>query len=146
MFTNFSLKLNMPINFGGTYWVAAEVSFAKRQITIFDPQTKLIVNEQMIQWISYLRELLPWMLIASSGFHRERLTLRVSTDPYDVVRLTVGVPQQRPGSGDCGVFVLKIIEYLCTGSPFNFGPHDGPILRLKIVVSMLMIKLSNRSA
>lgn len=36
-----------------------EVSFAKRQITIFDPQTELIPNEQMIQWISCLRELLP---------------------------------------------------------------------------------------
>ncbi|KAK9190827.1 hypothetical protein WN943_019437 [Citrus x changshan-huyou] len=77
----------------------------------------------------------PWSAIDQAsylyiqGFHRERLTLRVSTDPYDVVRLTVDVPQQKPGSWDCGVFVLKIIEYLCTRSPFNFGPHDGPILR-----------------
>ncbi|KAL9422823.1 hypothetical protein AB3S75_034997 [Citrus x aurantiifolia] len=86
------------------------------------------------------------MLIACSGFHRERLTLRVSTDPYNVLRVTVGVPQQRPGSGDCGVFVLKIIEYLCTESPFNFGPHDGPILSQKIVASILIIKLSDRSA
>lgn len=63
--------------------------------------------------------------------------LCVSTDPYDVVRVTAGVPQQRPGSGDCGVFVLKITEYLCSGFPFNFGPHDGPLLRHKIAVSML---------
>ncbi|KAK9215783.1 hypothetical protein WN944_007789 [Citrus x changshan-huyou] len=86
---------------------------------------------------SCLRELLPRLLIACPGFHRDCPMLRVSIDPYDVVRVTAGVPQQRPGSGDCGVFVLKIIEYLCSGFPFNFGPHDGPLLRHKIAVSML---------
>ncbi|KAL9408575.1 hypothetical protein AB3S75_047032 [Citrus x aurantiifolia] len=77
------------------------------------------------------------MLITSLGFHRGYPMFRVSIDPYDAIRVTVGVPQQRPGSGDCGVFVLKIIEYLCSGSPFNFGPHDGLTLRQKIDVSML---------
>ncbi|KAL9432389.1 hypothetical protein AB3S75_027424 [Citrus x aurantiifolia] len=104
---------------------------------IYDPQTKLIQTEQIIKWISYLRELLPRLLIVCPRFHRDCPMLRVSTDPYNVVRVTAGVPQQQPGSGDCGVFVLKIIEYLCSGFPFNFGPHDGPILRHKIVVSML---------
>ncbi|KAK9185692.1 hypothetical protein WN943_026051 [Citrus x changshan-huyou] len=130
-------KVYMPINLGGAHWVAAEISFAERRITIYDPQTELIPTEQIIKWISCLRELLPRLLIACPGFHRDCPMLRVSTDPYDVVRVTAGVPQQRPGSGDCGVFVLKIIEYLCSGFPFNFGPHDGPLLRHKIAVSML---------
>ena len=88
-----------------------------------------------------MRELLPRMLITCLGFHKDCPMLRVSIDPYNVIKVIAGVPQQRPGYGDCGVFVLKIIEYLRNGSPFNFGPHDGPILRQKIYVSMLKYQI-----
>lgn len=85
-----------------------------------------------------MRVLLPRMLIQFRDFHRERCELLLSTTPYEVMRVIGGLPQQQPNTSDCGVFMLKFIEYLTLRVPFNFNAQDAPLLRKKIAASMLL--------
>ena len=58
-----------------------------------------------------------------------------NADPWNV-KICKGVPQQEPGSGDCGVFILMITIYLMFGLRLNFTRGHGQYFRKKIAVDI----------
>ncbi|KAK9225075.1 hypothetical protein WN943_010116 [Citrus x changshan-huyou] len=64
--------------------------------------------------------------------------VNINLDPYRLMRIPFGVPQQRCGSGDCGPYVLKIIEYLIFAMPFNFTYEDSCLIQRKIGADIWM--------
>lgn len=47
------------------------------------------------------------------------------------------LPQQTPGSGNCGVFMLMYMSYLMLGRTPNFS-YCGDLLKKKIVIDIFM--------
>ncbi|KAH9693479.1 GDSL esterase/lipase EXL3 [Citrus sinensis] len=68
------------------------------------------------------------------GFYNVRHDLR-SANPWKV-KICRSVPQQEPGSGDCGVFILIITMYLMFGLILNFSSGHGQYFRKKIAVDI----------
>lgn len=82
--------------------------------------------------------LLPRMLIHYRDFHCEWSELLVTTASYKVIRIIGGHHSKSQIQETVGVFVLKFIEYLVLGVPFNFNAQYSLVLWKKITASMLL--------
>ncbi|GAY60658.1 hypothetical protein CUMW_203770 [Citrus unshiu] len=67
-------------------------------------------------------------------FYNIRLELR-SADPWKVI-VVKSAPQQEPGTGDCGVFVLVFTMYLMFGLRLEFNASHVEYFRKKITVDI----------
>ncbi|KAL9411273.1 hypothetical protein AB3S75_044963 [Citrus x aurantiifolia] len=68
------------------------------------------------------------------GFYNIQSELQ-SANPWKV-RIVKDVPQQEPGSGDCGVFMLMFTMYLMFGLKLDFHGSHGHYFRKKIAVDI----------
>ena len=58
-----------------------------------------------------------------------------SADPWKVIAVK-SAPQQEPGIGDCGVFVLMVTMYLMFGLTLEFTTSHVEYFRKKIAVDI----------
>ncbi|XP_062085260.1 uncharacterized protein LOC133791349 [Humulus lupulus] len=102
-----------PINFSGTHWVLLEISLTSCLIKAYDSDITVVSNKEFENKMSRWGKMLPF-LIQSSGLlsHRKDVQLQAQKVRFEFTRLgTEKVPQTKT-SGDCGVYVIKHLEYL----------------------------------
>ncbi|KDO39261.1 hypothetical protein CISIN_1g0413292mg, partial [Citrus sinensis] len=95
-----------------------------RQHTMSKSMTDVDMPLEVIfpRWLEYV------------GFYNIRPELR-SADPWKVIAVK-SAPQQEPGTGDCGVFVLMVTMYLMFGLRLEFNASHVEYFRKKIAVDI----------
>ncbi|GAY57741.1 hypothetical protein CUMW_181790 [Citrus unshiu] len=95
-----------------------------RQYTMSKSMTDVDMPFEVIfhRWLEYV------------GFYNIRPELR-SEDPWKVIAVK-SAPQQEPGTGNCGVFVLMVTMYLMFGLRLEFNPSHVEYFRKKIAVDI----------
>ncbi|KAL6348827.1 hypothetical protein AAG906_033483 [Vitis piasezkii] len=93
----------VPINVWASHWVLGVVHFHQRIIYVYDSLMGINNNARLQVAIKPLAKLLPHILnaIAYYGFHALTLIICV------------------PCNGDCGMFVIKYVEYLMHNHPLK---------------------------
>ncbi|GAY65952.1 hypothetical protein CUMW_245020 [Citrus unshiu] len=125
--------LLIPINLDGTHWVVARVDFWKNKVWIYDSLLTFHDDKR------YKLKFKPLEVIFSRwleyvGFYNIRPELR-SADPWKVIAVK-SAPQQEPGTGDCGVFVLMVTIYLMSGLRLEFNASHVEYFRKNIAVDI----------
>ena len=133
MFFNCYMQLLIPVNFDGAHWVLARVDFRKNKVWIYD---SLLTNRDDKRYklkFKPLEVIFPrWLEYV--GFYNIRPELQ-SQDPWKVIAVK-SAPQQEPGTGDCGVFVLMVTMYLMFGLRLEFNASHVEYFRKKIAVDI----------
>ena len=125
----------LPINFGNMHWVCGVVDLMKWTLTIYDSGIVNFSNDEVHKICTPLTNGIPWLLRGTSYYSESGRAQRV--DPMEFVRLDdTTVPQQLPGSGDCGVFTCKFIEYISCGIPFNFKGDNMIQIRKRMAIEL----------
>ncbi|XP_062117772.1 uncharacterized protein LOC133831485 [Humulus lupulus] len=115
-----------PINFSGTHWVLLEISLTSCLIKAYDSDITVVSNKDFENKMSRWGKMLPF-LIQSSGLlsHRKDVQLQAQKVRFEFTRLgTEKVPQTKT-SGDCGVYVIKHLEYLLAKKPLSEVNDDN---------------------
>ncbi|KAH9671507.1 hypothetical protein KPL70_017399 [Citrus sinensis] len=123
----------IPINLEDNHWVVARVDFQHKQIEIYDSMKEFREDKTYGQFLKPLQVIFPQWL-EDVGFYDNRPNLR-SAEPWKLVSID-DVPQQQPGSGDCGVFMLMFTMYLMFKLQFNFDSWHGHYFRRKIAIDI----------
>ncbi|KAK9181049.1 hypothetical protein WN944_024186 [Citrus x changshan-huyou] len=125
--------LLIPVNLDGAHWVLARVDFRKNKVWIYD---SLLTNRDDKRYklkFKPLEVIFPrWLEYV--GFYNIRPELQ-SEDPWKVIAVK-SAPQQEPGTGDCGVFVLMVTMYLMFGLRLEFNASHVEYFRKKIAVDI----------
>ncbi|GAY67531.1 hypothetical protein CUMW_257240, partial [Citrus unshiu] len=125
--------LLIPVNLDGVHWVLARVDFRKNKVWIYDSLLTFRDNKRYKLQFKPLEVIFPrWLEYV--GFYNIRPELR-SADPWKVVAVK-SAPQQEPGTGDCGVFVLMVTMYLMFGLRLKFNDSHVEYFRKKIAVDI----------
>ncbi|KAL9409636.1 hypothetical protein AB3S75_047951 [Citrus x aurantiifolia] len=123
----------IPINLENNHWVVARVDFQRKQIEIYDSMKEFREDKTYGQFLKPLQVIFPQWL-EDVGFYDSRPNLR-SAEPWKLVSID-DVPQQQPGSGNCGVFMLMFTMYLMFKLQFNFDSWHGHYFRRKIAIDI----------
>ena len=133
MFFNFYMQLLIPVNLDGAHWVLARVDFRKNKVWIYDSLLTFRDDKRYKLKFKPLEVIFPrWLEYV--GFYNIRPELR-SEDPWKVIAVK-SAPQQEPGTGDCGVFVLMVTMYLMFGLRLEFNASHVEYFRKKIAVDI----------
>jgi len=133
MFFNFYIQLLIPVNLDGAHWVLARVDFRKNKVWIYDSLLTFRDDKRYKLKFKPLEVIFPrWLEYV--GFYNIRPELR-SADPWKVIAVK-SAPQQEPGTGDCGVFVLMVTMYLMFGLGLEFNASHVEYFRKKIAVDI----------
>ena len=117
----------------GAHWVLALVDFRKNKVWIYDSLLTFRDDKRYKLKFKPLEVIFPrWLEYV--GFYNIRPELR-SADPWKVIAVK-SAPQQEPGTGDCGVFVLMVTMYLMFGLGLEFNASHVEYFRKKIVVDI----------
>ena len=105
----------LPINVEDRHWIAAHVNIVTRHITLYYSSREATQDWFHFNNCECLTVLFPYLLKVGS-FYNHRLELTYNRTPiFDAVTIShIDVKQylQQSKSGDCGIFMLKCIEYL----------------------------------
>ncbi|KDO37273.1 hypothetical protein CISIN_1g032006mg [Citrus sinensis] len=123
----------IPVNLGGDHWVLALADLRARRMRIYDSLVTFREDKTYLRKFKPLQVVFPQWL-QDVGFYNIRPELQ-SADPWKV-RIVKDVPQQEPGSGDCGVFMLMFTMYLMFGLKLDFDSSHGHYFRKKIAVDI----------
>ncbi|KDO39925.1 hypothetical protein CISIN_1g037741mg, partial [Citrus sinensis] len=125
--------LLIPVNLDGSHWVLARVDFRKNKVWIYDSLLTFCDDKRYKLKFKSLKVIFPrWLEYV--GFYNIRPELR-SEYPWKVIAVK-SAPQQEPGTGDCGVFVLMVTMYLMFGLRFEFNASHVEYFRKKITVDI----------
>ena len=91
-------------------------------------------DQEMAEALQPLCELLPHVMRAY-GMYDSRSDWSDTGGPFGYVRLT-NVPRQRKGSGDCGIFMCKFIEYVMLGRKWDFNATHAQFFRIKMALDL----------
>ncbi|KAJ4706646.1 Phospholipase-like protein [Melia azedarach] len=125
----------LPLSLGGDHWVACEIHFRRREITVYDSLPSAHGDADIDSAMQPLCIYIPYLL-HQTGFYRYRTDVTERLTPFTFIRPRQGIPQQRSDSGDCGIFTCMFIQYLGLGRPFDFGPEDGVHMRTRVAVDL----------
>ena len=110
----------IPNNLDREHWVLARVDFRKNKVWIFDSLLTFRVDRRYkLEYVD---------------FYNIRPELR-STNPWKVITVK-SVPQQKPGIGDCDVFLLMFTIYLMFMLKLEFNGSYREYFRKKITVDI----------
>ncbi|XP_024035640.1 putative ubiquitin-like-specific protease 1B [Citrus clementina] len=123
----------IPVNLGGDHWVLARADLRARRMQIYDSLVTFCEDKTYLRKFKPLQVVFPQWL-QDVGFYNIRPELQ-SADSWKV-RIVKDVPQQQPGSGDCGVFMLMFTMYLMFGLKLDFDSSHGHYFRKKIAVDI----------
>ena len=130
----------IPINFDNMHWVCGELDLIGWRLSVYDSGVQNFSDKEVSDFCAGLTQGLPWLLQSSSYYTDSGRPQRV--DPLQLIRIEQkAIPQQLPGSGDCGVFTCKFIEYLSSGRPFNFEGENINFIRQCMGVELWCRKL-----
>ncbi|RVW49606.1 Ubiquitin-like-specific protease ESD4 [Vitis vinifera] len=106
----------VPINVWASHWVLGVVHLHRRIIYVYDSLMGINNNARLQVAIKPLAKLLPHILnaIAYYGFHGDT---KVNYQEWEIEWLQ-DIPQQE-NDGDCGMFVIKYVEYLMHNHPLK---------------------------
>ena len=90
--------------------MVGRIKVVDRTIIIYDPVLVSFTDDEILAYVHPLCVLMPQFLMYGPSFYVNRRDVNIDLDPYRLVRIAFGVPQQCYGSKDCGPNVLKIIE------------------------------------
>ncbi|GAY45153.1 hypothetical protein CUMW_087350, partial [Citrus unshiu] len=107
----------IPVNLDGDHWVLARADLRARRMQIYDSLVTFREDKTYLHKFKPLQVVFPQWL-QDVGFYNIRLELQ-SADSWKV-RIVKDVPQQEPGSSDCGVFMLMFTMYLMFGLKLDF--------------------------
>ncbi|XP_024955843.2 putative ubiquitin-like-specific protease 1B [Citrus sinensis] len=123
----------IPVNLDGDHWVLARADLRARRMQIYDSLVTFREDKTYLHKFKPLQVVFPQWL-QDVGFYNIRLELQ-SADSWKV-RIVKDVPQQEPGSSDCGVFMLMFTMYLMFGLKLDFDSSHGHYFRKKIAVDI----------
>ncbi|KAL9457302.1 hypothetical protein AB3S75_006363 [Citrus x aurantiifolia] len=121
------------------HWVLALADLRARMMRIYDSLVTFREDKTYLRKFKPLQVVFPQWL-QDVGFYNIRPELQ-SADPWKV-RIVKDVPQQEPGSGDCGVFMLMFTMYLMFGLKLDFDSSHGHYFRKKIAVDIFTGKIA----
>jgi Ulp1 family protease len=108
------MQLFIPINLSQQHWIVARVDFARRHISLYDSYIANESTETVLRYTECLPVILPRLMrIGRLSDASYDLT------PFTIERILEDVPQQPPGSGTCGIFTSRFVEYLGFGVPLT---------------------------
>ncbi len=120
----------VPIHTDGCHWTLASISFRDKQILYYDsllgsPKDCLSLLMQYVQ-----------------DEYNDKLGMDITKETWT---LTVADPATFPKQSngfDCGMFVLKIAEYLGDGLPLVFSQKNMPYFRERMLINILNKSIS----
>ena len=122
------------------HWVCGVLDLISWRLTIYDSGVRNFSYDEVSKICAPLTNGLPWLILGTSYYSKSGRPQRVQ--PLEFVRVDeTSIPQQLPGSGDCGVFTCKFIEYLSCGIPFNFQGDDMIRIRRRMAIELWSAKL-----
>ncbi|XP_021801093.1 uncharacterized protein LOC110745325 isoform X2 [Prunus avium] len=108
-------KVYVPFNFGGRHWVALEIDFVRRTVTVYDSYVDFTAQKKEV---------------------KKMATQKPNFEAWTICRHG-DVPQQADGAS-CGVFAIKFIEYASAGLPCHtIDPSKVAYYRLKLAIEAL---------
>ena len=135
----------MPINVDKKHWLAAKIDIVKRHIDLYDSSRASTQDWYQFNNIECLSVLFSYLLEVG-GLYKERPDLTnngtLVLDAFTISRVDAADCPQQTVSGDCGVFMLKFIEYLSSNRTLDFTQADIPLIRLKYAVDVFHDQLS----
>ena len=90
--------------------MVGRINVVDKIIIIYDPVLMSFTDDEILAYVHPLCVLMPQFLMYGPSFYVNRRDVNINLDPYRLVRIPFGVPQQRYGSRDYEPNVLKIIE------------------------------------
>ncbi|KAF3439362.1 hypothetical protein FNV43_RR17639 [Rhamnella rubrinervis] len=135
----------VPVNCENKHWLAAHVDIPKRHVTLFDSNCAGTLDWFQVNNAESLGVLFPYLL-NKSGFYDARPELASNCtqllQPFSISRTKASDCPQQTVSGDCGVFMLKCIEYLSSSKNFDYGQDNIQFFREKYAVDIYHHRLS----
>ena len=129
----------MPINVDKKHWLAAKIDIVKRHIDLYNSSRASTQDWYQFNNIECLSVLFPYLLKVC-GVYKKRPDLTnngtLVLDAFTISRVDAADCPQQTVSGDCGVFMLKFIEYLSSDRTLDFTQADIPLIRLKYIVDV----------
>jgi Ulp1 family protease len=108
------MQLFIPINLDEQHWIVACVDLLRRHISLYDSYIANESTEKVLQRTECLPVILPRLMRIggrSSGSY--------DLSPFTIERILEDVPQQPLGSGTCGIFMSRFVEYIGFGVPLT---------------------------
>ncbi|CAL2256954.1 unnamed protein product [Prunus armeniaca] len=152
----FCLQVYLPYNVRQSHWVAVEIDFVRHTATVYDSYTVFTSNTMLVRQMEPITQTLAKVLYDMRFYEKseveavKRKGIDMSTfNPFTICRIS-DVPQQSDGmctsnfctarvdSTSCGIMIVKFIEYLSVGIPFNtIDPAKFGYYRLKLAIEAL---------
>ncbi|KAF3445909.1 hypothetical protein FNV43_RR11086 [Rhamnella rubrinervis] len=117
----------VPVNCENKHWLVAHVDIPKRHVTLFNSSCARTLDWFQMNNAESLGVLFPYLLNKSSFYNvRPELASNCTQllQPFNISRTKVSDCPQQTISGDCGVFMLKCIEYLSSSKNFDYGQDN----------------------
>ncbi|POO01903.1 Ulp1 protease family, C-terminal catalytic domain containing protein [Trema orientale] len=111
----------IPLNIVRKHWVLLVLDLKRWTLCVYDSYRAAKHDKEAMLACRPIAEMVPWIL-KSVGFFGARKDIKEATSPLDV-ELVDGVPQQDNG-GDCGMFMLKFIEFMMQNTSLNTCTQD----------------------
>jgi sentrin-specific protease 1 len=119
----------VPIHCHGDHWTLGVINARLRRFEYYDSLRGACGNV-----LTFLRR---WLLDEATS-NEETLDLT----GWEEVSYATGNPQQVNGF-DCGLFMLKTMQYLSQNARLDFAQHDMPLIRRRVVQEVLTLRIDS---
>jgi Ulp1 family protease len=93
----------------------SRVDFVSRRIELYDSYVANMSTESVLELVGFVAVLIPRLMRIGARSNRA-----YDVTPFAIERLPASdIPQQPPGTGTCGVFTGRFVEYLSYGVPLT---------------------------
>ncbi|PON31510.1 Ulp1 protease family, C-terminal catalytic domain containing protein [Parasponia andersonii] len=110
------------LNIGSNHWVLVQIDLSVHMLTVYNFDQALYDDARVEQAMHLMMKMLPYFLLNVEGVtDRDDLNLTTMTKlrDFDFRSLPPNVVPQTAKSGDCGIFVVKHLEYLLADIPLS---------------------------
>ncbi|KAF3455938.1 hypothetical protein FNV43_RR00581 [Rhamnella rubrinervis] len=125
------LGILLPLNKDNKHWLLGAINLKSRHVQLYDPKKWGYTEDFYINYFEpRICQMLPYLLRCVQ-FFKVWMDISNSLKPFKVS--LADCPQQKI-DGDCGIFVLKYMEYLSAGRDMDFTSNDISFFRMKFTL------------
>ncbi|KAF3443794.1 hypothetical protein FNV43_RR13484 [Rhamnella rubrinervis] len=121
----------LPLNKDNKHWLLGVINLKSRHVQLYDPKKWGYTADSHINYFEpRICQMLPYLL-RRVQFFKVRMDISNSLKPF---KISLADCSQQKINGDCGIFVLKYMEYLSAGRDMDFTSNDILFFRMKFTL------------